>query len=255
MRRRVLLAALAAAGHLAAARAASPPGSPSGSSSVPVPVPDGFAFAPEPLDAVRAAVGRRSLSLMTIGGRDIAHEAGAAAPNAPPAYPSALLARLSAALPAVSVGLNVLAIARSEIPEFEQQLARGLSRFHPDLVIWGAGGTAAARGDDLASFHAQLSSAIQAVGGAGANLILLTPQYAPMLARLMNLPPYRSAVLQEAEDANIPVLDRYELMRFWSENHVLDLDAAKPDEQMAVARTVHDWVARLLTEGILRAIT
>ena len=29
----------------------------------------------------------------------------------------------------------------------------------------------------------------------------MTPQYAPMVARLMNLPPYRMAVLQEAQQA------------------------------------------------------
>lgn len=254
MRRRSLLSAMAASAALGAwpgpARAAPPPDK--------VPVPDDFAFDAEPLNKVRAAIGRRSLSLMTIGSRPLGHamepDAAGATPHPPPSYAAPLLARLSAGLPTVTVHLNVLPIARAEPEVFQQQLDLGLSRFRPDLVIWGAGGTAAARSDDLVSFHAQLHGAGQAVHGAGADMILMTPQFAPMLARLINLPPYRSAVLQEAEDANIPVLDRYDLMRFWSEEQILQLDSTKPEEQMIVARTVNDWIARLLTEGVLRAV-
>lgn len=246
MRRRTLLAALAAATAPAWGAAAQSAGDA-------VPVPDGFAFACEHLDLARKAIGRGALSLMTIGGRPAGTEAGGSRPP-PPSYARSLLARLSAALPTVTIRLDILAIARTEIPEFERQLTPGLARFRPDLVVWGPGGTAAARGDDLVSFHEQLRGTIHAVRGAGADLILMTPQFAPVLARLTNLPPYRTAVLQEAEDAGIPVLDRYELMRFWSENQDLDLDATQPEAQLAVAIKVHDWIARLLTEGIVRAV-
>jgi hypothetical protein len=218
----------------------------------PVPVPDGFVFVPGPLDAVRTAVRKKSLVLMAIVGPHLSVEA---ARDPTMTYPTQLLARLRIAWPGVNIRLALLPIARTDAVSFQRDLVNGLSQHVPNLVLWGPGGSASARGDDISSFHAQVSSGIKAVQSAGADLILMTPQFAPILARLMDLPPYRDTVLHEAQDAGVPVLDRYELMRYWSDNAFLDLDASTQSSQTSVARQANGWIAELLTGGITRAIS
>jgi hypothetical protein len=243
MRRRLLLAGLMAPTLLGRSRLAV--------ANQPVPVPDGFVFVPGPLEVVRAAVRKKSLALMAIVGPYLNAEA---ARDPTMTYPTQLLARLRIAWPGVTIRLALLPIARADAVEFEHDLVNGLTQHVPSLVLWGPGGSAAARGDDISSFHAQVSSGIKAVQAAGADLILMTPQFAPMLARLMDLPPYRETVLQEAQDAGVAVLDRYELMRYWSDNAFLDLDASTQSAQASVARQANGWMADLLTGGITRAI-
>ncbi|HVZ10533.1 hypothetical protein [Rhodopila sp.] len=247
MRRRWFLTAMMTPPLLAQPRRAAgadPPGSA-------VPIPDDFTFIVEKLEAVRAAVDRRALTLMTIVGP---MTASSAAKDPSLTYPAVLASRLKAAWPDVRVQSGLLPIARMEAALFQASLAAGLSQKTPNLVIWGVGGTAAARGDDLASFHIQLADAIATTRSAGADMILMTPQYAPVVARLMNLPPYRDAVLKEAQEAAVPVLDRYELMRYWSDNGILDLDAQTQTAQISVAHTANTWIARLLADGIVKAV-
>ena len=108
--------------------------------------------------------------------------------------------------------------------------------------------------DDLDTFAGHVSDVIAKIRSTGADLILMTLQYAPSVARVVNLHPYRMAVARAGEMAGLPVLDRYELMRFWSDNGILDLDAVEPAERLQVARKVYDCMAEHLTRGIAGAV-
>jgi hypothetical protein len=241
MKRRAVVAGLALAPLLAGVRPA----------RATPPLPDGFTFDVGIQPAVREAVARKSLRLLAIGSALVN---GGAARDPELTYPARLAARLGEALPGVSIRLAALPIARQRPARFNEHLQAALKAHRPDLVVWGPGGTAAARGDDLETFHAQLSRAIEAVHASGADFILMTPQFAPSVATVLDLPPYRMAVIREAAAAGVPVLDRYELMRFWSTNGMLDFDATSPTEQVAVARMLYDWIAELLAEGILHGL-
>jgi hypothetical protein len=133
------------------------------------------------------------------------------------------------------------------------KLDADLATHKPALVIWGPGASAAARGDDLDSFIGSVNHAIQKVQSVGADLILMTLQYAPSVARVINLPPYRMAVIRGAEMAGVPVLDRYELMRFWSGSDFLNLDATGNQDRIQVARRLFDCMGEILAEGIVDA--
>jgi acyl-CoA thioesterase I len=71
---------------------------------------------------------------------------------------------------------------------------------------------------------------------------------------VVNLFPYREAVLRAGEMAGVPVMDRYELMRFWSDNNFLDLDATEAGDRIQVARKLYDCMAEILTGGIVDAV-
>ena len=91
------------------------------------------------------------------------------------------------------------------------------------------------------------------VRAADADLILMTLQYAPSVSRLVNLGPYRMVVLRGGNDAGVPVLDRYELMRFWSDNDYLNLDATNAEDRINVSRKLYDCMAEILAGAIADA--
>ena len=179
---------------------------------------------------------------------------GAPAQGTEYTYPSRLKARLAEALPGVTINMVVLAVPRQSGVDLDLKLSAELAATNPALVIWGAGASAAGRGDDLDTFIGSVTQAVGKIQTSGADLILMTLQYAPSVARVIDLPPYRSAILQAGEMASVPVLDRYELMRFWSDTDFLDLDATAPETRVLVARKLYDCMAEILSKAIVDAV-
>jgi acyl-CoA thioesterase I len=214
------------------------------------PVPDAFAFEGTDLTATRDAIASGTLRILALGG---ASSLGGPAHGVEFAYPARLEARLRDALPTVKVTVSVRAVAHESDAELLGELDKSLNLVKPALIIWGPGASAAARSDDLDTFLGTVTDVIGKVHTAGADLILMTLQYAPSVSRVVNLMPYRMAVLRAGDDAGVPVLDRYELMRFWSDSDFLNLDATNADERIHVSRTLYDCMAELLSSAVVDA--
>lgn len=215
------------------------------------PTPGSFVIPDDALPATKAAIGQRALTMMVLGG---AATLGAPAHGSEFTYPSRLAARLTAEFPGLKVNVVVRAVSLQPDADVQKKLDADLAAAKPALVIWGPGASAAGRGDDLDTFIGDVSDTVGKIRSAGADLILMTLQYAPSVARVVNLYPYRGAVLRVGEDAAVPILDRYELMRFWSDNDFLDLDATEADERVKVARKLYDCMAEVLAESIAGAV-
>jgi hypothetical protein len=215
------------------------------------PAPDEFVVTADALPATKAAIGRRTLTILTLGG---AATAGAPAQGTEYTYPLRLKAKLAEALPGVAINIVVLAAPRESFNDLDVKLTAELAASNPALVIWGPGASAAGHGDDLDTFIGSVTRAVGKIQSNGADLILMTLQYAPSVARVINLPPYRAAVLQAGEMASVPVFDRYELMRFWSDTDFLDLDATAAETRVLVARKLYDCMAEILSKAIVDAV-
>jgi hypothetical protein len=215
------------------------------------PTPDEFVVTADALPATKAAIGRRALTVLTLGG---AATLGTPAQGTEYTYPSRLQARLTEALPDVSINVVVLAVPRQSSVDLDLKLDAELANTKPSLVIWGPGASAAGRGDDLDTFISDVARTVGKIQSNGSDLVLMTLQYAPSVARVINLPPYRSAVLQAGEMASVPVFDRYELMRFWSDTDYLDLDATAAETRVLVARKLYDCMAEILSKAIVDAV-
>jgi hypothetical protein len=215
------------------------------------PAPDAFTIADDALPSTKDALGKRALTIMVVGG---AATLGAPAQGNAFTWPSRLAVRLMEALPGVTVRIAVHAVSRQSDAALASKLDAQLATDKPALVIWGPGASAAGRGDDLDTFIGDVDKIVGKIRSAGADLILMTLQYAPSVARVINLLPYRAAVVRAGETAGVPVLDRYELMRFWSDNDFLDLDATNAEARIQVARKVYDCMAEILTQGIVDAV-
>jgi hypothetical protein len=215
------------------------------------PMPDPFVIPDGALPATKQAIGTRALTILVLGG---AATQGGPAHGAEFTYPSRLEARLREAVPGLAVRIVVHAVSRQSDADLGKKLGAALAGEKPALVIWGTGASAAGRGDDLDTFIGDVTGIVGEIRSAGADLILMTLQYAPSVARVVNLFPYRMAVIRAGEMAGVAVLDRYELMRFWSDNDFLDLDTTDAEDRIKVARKLYDCMAEILTEGIVDAV-
>ena len=210
-----------------------------------------FAPAPDALPATVRAVAAKTLTIMSMGG---AATAGAAARGGQYTYSARLEARLRDALPGVAVRVVARVLPPRARGDASLTIAEDLKEIRPSLVIWGPGGNAAARGEDSDSFIGMVEDTVRRIKADDRDLILMTLQYAPAIASVVNLYPYRMAVLRAADTAGVPVLDRYELMREWNGSGFLNLNATEPGETVQVARALYDCMGRMLAEGIVHAL-
>jgi len=215
------------------------------------PTPDVFTIAAENLPATKEAIARRALTILALGG---AATLGGPAHGEAFTYPYRLATRLTDAFPGLKVTVVVRAVPRQSGADLQEKLGADLAAAKPALVIWGTGASAAGRGEDLETFIGETTGTVAKIKEAGADLILMTLQYAPSVARVINLAPYRLAVIRAGEMAGVPVLDRYELMRFWSDNDFINLDATEAGDRIQVARKLYDCMAEILAEGIGDAV-
>ena len=214
-------------------------------------VPDDLALTNLALPAARAAAATGKLTILTVGG---AASAGLAAQGAQYAYPVRLAVHLHAALPKLGVTVLSRAAARrtaaTSVANFDADLAQTGAR----LVIWAPGAIEAGSGTDIDALVAFIAQGVAKIRAAGADPVLIDLQYAPSIARVINLQPYREAVQRAGARDDVPVLDRYELMRRWSADGVLDLDVTDPEARIQVARHLFDCLAAIMADGIAGAL-
>jgi lysophospholipase L1-like esterase len=106
-------------------------------------------------------------------------------------------------------------IGGQDVTEMLERLERDVISRDPDLVIWQAGTNAALRGMPLDIFKLKLSTGVERVKKAGADVVLMTPQYVPAVIALSNEDDYIGAMETIAHDLGVGVFKRFQIMRDW----------------------------------------
>jgi hypothetical protein len=218
----------------------------------PCPIPDALALRDIALPAAKREVQvDRQLIVLTFGG---IHPAGADAETSGATYPARLEAELRAALPGIDVTVKNEPPPGQTSADVPAVLADMIAKTGARLVIWGPGGRDVAARLDLDRFSDAVLGGIEAVRGAGADLILLDTTFVPSPARMALIEGYRQQLLAVATAHHVPVLRRHALMRLWSEDGTLNLAARGQAEQELVARHLFSCVARGLAGPIGAAV-
>jgi hypothetical protein len=216
------------------------------------PVPESAALGEIALPWARAGVVQRGALVVLVLGASAS--VGDAAHGAAFTTSARLQHRLRAALPGVDVRVVTRAAPHRTARMTLQELPADLAEVHPTLVIWHAGAIEAGLGTNLDSLAASLEQGIERIRAAKADVILVDLQYAPSIARIVDLEPYHDALLRIGASNDVPVLDRYALMQAWSESGLLDLDVTTPAAREEVARRVFDCMAAALVPSIVAAV-
>ena len=188
----------------------------------------------------------RPLDILVIGSRSSTIPASEAS-----AYPARLQAMLQEKLPALTVNLAVELQPKKTAEDVAGGLAKLLEGKKPVLVVWQTGTVDAMRSVDPDDFRSAVGDGVAALQNAGADVILMNPQYSPRTETMMAPEPYLDNMRVVAQEHDVPLFDRFAIMRQWNDSGEFDLFSAV--HGIDLAKRVHDCLGRALSTFVIDA--
>src|SRR4030088_1100102 len=187
-----------------------------------------------PLDIL--VVGSRSSTINTLDGT---------------AYPGRLQAMLRERLPSVTVNVSV----ELQVKKTAEEVAAGLVKLvevkKPTLVIWQTGTVDAMRSVDPDDFRSAVDEGVAALQNAGTDVVLMNLQYSPRTETMISATPYLDNMRVVAQQHEVPLFDRFAIMRHW--NDAGDFDLFSTAHGLDLAKRVHGCLGRALSKFVLDA--
>ena len=170
-------------------------------------------------------------------------------------YPNRLAAQLRRQYPGADITVVNRGKGGEDAPEMMKRLQTEVIDMNPDLVIWQVGTNAVLRNLDPAETAKLVEEGIGRIQAAGADLVLVDPQYSPAVnAKAENASRMVQLLGKVAELRRVGFFPRFEVMRDWHEKQSI------PFESFVVADGLHmnDWgyacFAQLLGDDIIKSV-
>jgi lysophospholipase L1-like esterase len=198
---------------------------------------------PKVADAIKSG---HPLNILVVGSRS-----STIAASETSAYPARLQAMLQEKLSPVAVNVSVEIQAKQTAEETAASLVKLVEVKKPTLVIWQTGTVDAMRSVDPDDFRGAVDDGVAALQNAGTDVILLNLQYSPRTETMISAPPYLDNMRVVAQQHDVPLFDRFAIMRQWNDAGDFDLFNASPGPELA--KRVHDCLGRALTKFVIDA--
>jgi len=170
-------------------------------------------------------------------------------------YPNRLAAQLRRQYPTADISVINAGRGGEDAPEMIKRLQTSVIDAHPDLVIWQVGTNAVLRNLDPAETAKLVGDGIARIQDAGADLVLVDPQYSPRVYEHAESASQMVKLLGKvAELRHVGFFPRFEVMREWHEKQDLPIDS------FVIADGLHmnDWgyacFAQLLGDDIIKSV-
>ena len=155
------------------------------------------------------------------------------------AFPMQMAKDLQQSYPGLSVNVTVkggrgmlasemLDIIRSEFATHKYQ-----------LVIWQTGTVEAVQNVPNSEFYHTLSDGSGLIADAGADLVLVDPQFSRFLHANADLDPYTQTLQQIAAQPGVVLFHRFDLMRYWSGEGQIDLERTPKSQRVQTVEALH----------------
>jgi hypothetical protein len=198
---------------------------------------------PKVTEAVKAG---HPLDIMVVGSRS-----STIGVDANSAYPMRMQASLKDKLPQVKVNISVEIQATKTAEEVASGLVKLIEGKTPTLVIWQTGTVDAMRSIDPDDFRTAVDDGVVALQKAGADVVLMNPQYSPRTETMISVPPYLDNMRAVAQQHEVPLFDRFAIMHEWNDQGDFDLYGAH--HGLDLAKRVHDCLGRALSIFVIEA--
>ena len=198
---------------------------------------------PKVAEAVKNA---RPLTVLVVGSRSstiLSSEASA--------YPARLQASLKEKLPSIPINLSVELQTGKTAEEVDANLVKLVEAKRPTLVIWQTGTVDAMRSVDPDDFRSAIDEGVVALRNAGTDVVLINLQHSPRTETMISAPPYLDSMRVVAQQHNVPLFDRFAIMRHWNDAGDFDLFSTVHGPDMA--KRVHACLGRALSKFVLDA--
>ena len=168
------------------------------------------------------------------------------------AYPAKLQAALKEKLPAaVTVNLSVELQPSKTAEDAAGTLVKLVETKRPTLVIWQTGTVDAMRSIDPDDFRSAVDEGVVALQNAGTDVVLVNLQYSPRTETMISAPPYLDNLRVVAQQHEVPLFDRFAIMRHW--NEAGDFDLFSTSHGVELAKQVHACLGRALSTFVIDA--
>lgn len=204
---------------------------------------------PKVAEAVKTS---KRLNILVVGSGSSAL-AGSDGANA--SYPARLEAALRETLAGVTVSVRTDLRPKKTAAEAAESFGPMIEKLpqdqKPDLIVWQTGTVDAIRSVDPDDFRTALDTGVGALQKAGADVLLMNLQYNPRMETMLSVGPYNDTIRVVAQDHQIPMFDRFSIMRHWSD--VGDFDLFGSVHGYGMAKRVHDCIGRALSALVVEA--
>jgi len=170
-------------------------------------------------------------------------------------YPNRLAAQLHRQYPTADITVINRGQGGEDAPEMMKRLQTAVLDMKPDLVIWQVGTNAVLRNLDATETARLVEEGIARIQTAGADLVLVDPQYSPKVTERGESASKMVKLLGKvAELRHVGFFPRFEVMRDWHERQAIPID------NFVIADGLHmtDWgyacFAQLLGDDIIRSV-
>jgi len=154
-------------------------------------------------------------------------------------------------LPAVPVNVSVELQVKKTAEEVAASFVKLLEVKKPTLVVWQTGTVDAMRSIDPDDFRGAVDEGVVALQHAGADVVLLNLQYSPRTETMISAPPYLDNMRVVAQQHDVPLFDRFAIMRNWHDQG--DFDLFSTSHGIDLAKRVHDCLGRALSQFVIEA--
>jgi hypothetical protein len=107
------------------------------------------------------------------------------------------------------------------------------------------------RSIDPDDFRAAVGEGVAALQNAGADVVLMNLQYSPRTETMISASPYLDNMRVVAQQYNVPLFDRFTIMRNWHDQG--DFDLFSTSQGLDLAKRVHDCLGRALSQFVVEA--
>ena len=178
---------------------------------------------------------------------------GAGASSQAMSYPSRLEVELKALWPRAAIKIVNRGVGGETAKEMVARFDNEVFAEQPDIVVWQVGSNSVLRDQPLAPAGELIRDGLRRLKSAGADVILMNPQYAPKVIAKHDAELMVDLIGRAAKEAKVDLFQRFAVMRYWRLTENIPFDVfVSPDELH-----MNDWsygcVAKLLAGAIADA--
>jgi len=180
---------------------------------------------------------QRKLDILVIGSGSSALPGPDGAASA---YPARLQESLRKRLDGITVNVATELLMRQTAEQVAESVDKIVAARKPVLVVWQTGTSDAIRGVNPDDFRVAVDDGVNALKASGVDIVLLNPQYSPRSEALLSMSAYLDTMRAVAQQHEVPLFDRFAIMRHWQDAGDFDLlDASKG---LGLAKRVHECI-------------
>jgi len=178
---------------------------------------------------------------------------GAGASSPAMSYPNRLAEELKTLLPRTAVKVVNRGVGGETAKEMLARFEDEVVAEKPDIVIWQVGSNSLLRNHPIAPAGALIRKGVSVLKDAGADVILMNPQYAPKVIVNHDAELMVDLIGKAAKEAHVDLFQRFAVMRYWRLTESIPFDVFLSADELHMNDWSYGCVAKLLAGAIAEA--